>query len=105
MQQRGRPSAAALLSRAQTLEIMPRQQPPHDLHDEEVEIWQAVVSTEPPDWFSPSSAPLLTQYCRHIVHARRIAEIIERKIDSMSVYEYKDLLQMQSRESSSIANL
>jgi hypothetical protein len=81
--------------------------PPHDLTDEEVEIWAAVINNEPADWFSPSTAPALAQYCRHCVAARRVAELIERSTGDreMLIDDYNKLLIMQDRESKAIANL
>jgi hypothetical protein len=117
MKQRGRKSAAALeiapLATA-VLERVERQKPPHDLQDEEVEVWAAVVGAEPADWFSPSTVPILAQYCRHVVHARRVAELIEKatsdlhpetKQPSLTVSDYDRLLKMQERESRAIATL
>lgn len=114
MKQRGRTSSAALAIARPTLEKIERQRPPHDLTDEEVEVWAAVVGTEPADWFSPSTAPILAQYARHVVGARRIAELIERAtgdIDpktrqpTLTVADYDRLLKMQERESRAIASL
>lgn len=92
---------------AAPIERVERQKPPHDLTDEEIEVWSAVVSTEPADWFSPSTVPLLAQYCRHVVHARRIAELIERATGDkdLAVTDYDRLLKMQERESRAIASL
>lgn len=103
---RGRVSAAELAIVPMTpLGAVERQKPPHDLTDEEVEIWQAVVNTEAADWFSPSTAPLLTQYCRHIVTARQIGELKERATNEMDLATMDKLLQMQARESAAIAML
>lgn len=89
------------------LETIERVRPPHDLTDEEVEVWAAVAGAEPADWFSPSTVPLLAQYCRHVVGARRIAELIERATGdpALTVSDYDRLLKMQERESRAIASL
>lgn len=89
------------------VETIERQRPRYDLTDEEVEIWAAVVSTEPADWFSRSNTPLLAQYCRHVIHARRVAELIERATGDpdLLVGDYDRLLKMQERESRAIASL
>jgi hypothetical protein len=117
MKQRGRPSAQALdilSSTAKVLDRVERQKPPHDLTDEEVEVWAAVVSTEPSEWFNASTVPLLAQYCRHVVQAKRVAELIERatgdidpetKCATLTVGDYDRLLRMQERESRAIATL
>lgn len=107
MRKRGRPSAASLVIRQNVLDKMERMKAPHDLTDEETEVWVAVVNTEPADWFSPSTAAPLAQYCRHCVAARRVAELIERMTGDreLSVDDYNKLLTMQDRESKAIVNL
>jgi hypothetical protein len=111
---RGRKSTAALLTAPAAVQVVERQRPPHDLSDEEVEIWAAVVATEPADWFSPSTVPLLAEYCRHVIHARRVAELIERatsdidrktKKPTLVLEDYDRLLKMQERESRAVAML
>jgi inhibitor of KinA sporulation pathway (predicted exonuclease) len=82
-----------------------RLKPPHDLSDEEVEIWVSVTNTESADHFSPSTAPLLAQYCRHVISARQIAEIKERAHNDMDLAALDKLLQMQARESAAISML
>lgn len=112
---RGRKSSAALeISSPGRLETIQRQRPPHHLTDEEVEVWHSVVNSESADWFTPSNAPMLAQYCRHVVTAHRIAELIERatsdidpktKKPTLKVSAYDRLLKMQERESRCIASL
>jgi long-subunit acyl-CoA synthetase (AMP-forming) len=71
-----------------------------------VEVWVSVVSQEAADWFTAATLPLLVQYCRHVIHARRLAEMLERMLsDTKSevlVDEYDKLLHMQERESKAI---
>jgi len=100
MRKRGRPSSASLTVTPSPLEVMDRIKPPHDLTDEQVEIWVAVVAAEPADWFSASTAPLLAQYCRHVVQARHIAELIERATGdrNLEISDYQRLLKMQALE-------
>jgi hypothetical protein len=106
MIKRGRKSIAqkqaeALISR------MDRPRAPHDLTDEETEFWAAIVDSLPADWFTPSTLPLLTQYCRHSVQSRKIAELIERASSSpdLELADYDRLLKMQQRESAALASL
>ena len=102
MDGRGRISSASLeLATVAPVEVVERQKPPHDLSDEECEVWVAVVGSVPADWFAPSNTPLLVQYCRHCVHARRIAEALERVTSDkrMNWDQYDRLLKMQERES------
>lgn len=109
MKQRGRVSAAAseLVPITAPLDRVERQGAPHDLTDEETEVWVAVVNAEAADWFSPSTVPLLAQYCRHVIHARRIAELLEKACSdpALSVVDYDRLLKMQERESRAITTL
>jgi hypothetical protein len=102
MKQRGRqPSSLALVSRP--LDIAERPQPPHQLNEEEVEVWVSIVNQETSDWFTAATVPLLAQYCRHVVHSNRIAELIEHTIHSADtmpwIEEYNQLLKLQERES------
>ena len=112
MGKRGPKSAASLeiagpYTAAHKIEIVKRLRPPHELNDEETEVWAAVTSSEAADWFSPSTAPLLAQYCRHVVQARRVAELIEKATSDpeLSIQDYDRLLHMQERESRAVASL
>lgn len=105
---RGRKSAAALeIPAVSALSVIQRPNCPHDLTDEESEIWFAVVNRLPADWFPTETHPLLTQYCRTVIQARRIAELIEQATadPELSVSAYDRLLKMQARCSSSLAML
>jgi hypothetical protein len=55
---------------------------PYELDDEETIAWRDVVEAMPADHFIPANYHLLTQYCRHVVEARRMEQIIK---------EYRDL--------------
>lgn len=108
MAPRGRKSSASLaVKMMEPLQVIPRLRPPHDLNDEEVEVWSAVVENEAADWFAPSNVPLLTQYCRHVIQARRVGELIERATSdpALEIQDYNRLLTMQERESRAIASL
>lgn len=114
MAKRGRPSSASLEIAARPVEIVERQRAPHELNDEETEVWFAVVNTRPADWFSPDTVPLLTQYCREVIQARRVAELIEQatsavdpetKQPTLSIKDYDRLLKMQARQSATIRSL
>jgi hypothetical protein len=72
----GRKSIAALSVQA-VGEALPRPDAPYDLTDEQAAEWWAVVNRMPADWFKRETFPLLTQYCRHIIAARRIAKLLE----------------------------
>jgi hypothetical protein len=104
MGERGRKSLEDLTITAVvpgTLEVSERQRPPHDLTDEECEVWAGIVASEPADWFSIANRPILAQFCRHVVHARRVAKLIERTLSKkkLDLEAYDKLLKMQERES------
>lgn len=107
MKQRGRPSASALEIITTEIDRVERQKAPHDLTDEETEAWVSIVNSEPAEWFTPATAHLLSQYCRHAIHARRIAELLERACSDpeLKVVDYDRLLNMQKRESAIMAVL
>jgi hypothetical protein len=109
VKQRGRPSSASLeiLPSTHVLDRVPRQTAPHELSDEETEIWASVVNSEPADWFSPSTIPALVQYCRHVVHARRIAELLDKALSdpALAVTDYQRLLKMQEVETRALLTL
>lgn len=107
MAKRGRPSSASLEIAARPVEVVERQRAPHELNDEETEVWAAVVNTMPADWFSPATVPLLVQYCREYVQARRVAELIEKATSDpdLSIKDYDRLLKVQARQSATIRSL
>lgn len=115
MQKRGRKSAASLeIATASRIETIARPTCPHDLNDEESEIWFTVVNRLPADWFPAETHPLLIQYCRTVVQSRRVAELIEKatsdldpetKEPTLSVAGYDRLLKMQARQSATLAML
>lgn len=119
MKQPGRKSAAslALADRVMgAMETIQRPDVPYDLDDEEATEWRAVVDRMPATWFGRETHALLTQYCRHTVRARRIAQLIraaenppkqKRGEDApeFDVAAYNTLLIMQDRESRAIATL
>lgn len=100
---RGRPSAGDLA----TLTVHRRQPLPPELRGEEAEEFLRIVNAEPADWFSTAAVPLLVQYCRHVVVARRLAELIERVTGrpERELAEYVELIRQQRAESEAIARL
>lgn len=43
--------------------IPTRPEPPKDLTEYQQEIWQAITSTKPPEWFEADTYPILRAYC------------------------------------------
>ena len=107
MGNRGRPSAASILSEVKRIESTPRFPPPDDLDDEAAEIWTKVVNSHPPDWFTPANLPLLGQYCRHCVEVRFVGELIKKAkaTKSTDLREFRSLLTMQRSETKMVAML
>ena len=107
---RGRRSAAeqALTKAKAAPVVVTRPDPPTELTDEQCGVWNAVVDSHPADWFGPSAYPVLIQYCRHVVAARRVAQLIEQLVDTadgLNVLQFDKLLATQDRESRAIASL
>lgn len=105
---RGRRSSADLsIVPVTPLGAVERVRPPADLTDEQVEVWVAVVNSQAADWFDESTAPLLAQYCRHVIEAKRLARMREQS-DGFKEFSLEDLdllLRMQERESRAVAML
>jgi hypothetical protein len=77
------------------------------LTSEQAAEWVAVVNRLPADWFQRETHGLLVAYCRHVVAARRVAQLIAtcEAAEGFNVDEYDKLLKMQEREGRSISSL
>lgn len=106
---RGRKSAASLeVALAEPVQKLQRPDAPYDLTDEQSEEWWAVVNRLPADWFPRETHAVLAQYCRHVVAARRVAQLVndaERGGDSLDLGKYDQLLKMQEREGRALSSL
>ena len=104
---RGRQSAASLTVIAAGIEVVPRPNPPDELTDEQAHEWRAVVNRMPAEWFPRETHGMLAQYCRHVVAARRVAQLIEAEEskDAVDVETYDRLLKMQEREGRALSSL
>jgi hypothetical protein len=105
---RGRDSVATIaVTQVGKIEPVPRPDAPYDLTDEQAAEWWAVVNRMPADWFPRETHGMLTQYCRHVVSARRIAQLIEQAVaaEPFEVIEYQRLLVMQGLEGRAISSL
>jgi len=123
MAARGRKSAASLeLPSPSKIEVVARPDAPYDLSNEESEEWWAVVNRMPADWFGREAQAMISQYCRHVVSSRRVAEMlialnkeVSEKVKAdksksvgillSSAKAMDRLLKMQERESRAIASL
>jgi hypothetical protein len=59
------------------------------------------------DWFPRETRGMLSQYCRHVVSARRVAQLIEQamKGELLDIDGYNQLLIMQEREGRALSSL
>lgn len=108
MGNRGRVSAAALtVIGPGGIETIRRPDPPAELTDEQAEEWRAIVNRMPADWFTRETEPLLVQYCRTIVRARRLAQLLNNteKSEELDVKEYRDLLRSEAEQSGVLMSL
>lgn len=108
MAKRGRVSAAEIATRpVLQIEAVQRPDAPYDLTDEQAQEWWAVVERMPADWFPRETHGMLAQYCRHVVAARRCAQLVAacEKEDPLDVEKYDRLLKMQEREGRAISSL
>ena len=106
---RGRKSSASLTvatppSQIQTIE---RPAPPDDLTDEQAAEWRAVVERMPADWFPRETWPLLVQYCRHVVAAKRVQQLVDaiQGEEDFDLGAWEKALKIQRQESGIIAAL
>lgn len=108
MTKRGRKSAASLeIAVNSVVEHIARPDAPYDLTDEQSAEWWAVVNRMPADWFPRETHGMLAQYCRHVVAARRVAQLIAKceGAKTLDLGEYDQLLKMQEREGRAISSL
>lgn len=108
MKTRGRTSAAALaVVTVGKIETVQRPDAPYDLTDEQTDEWWAIVNRMPADWFPRETHGMLSQYCRHVVSARRVAQLIEQAMEAeaFDVDAYNQLLIMQEREGRALSSL
>ena len=106
MNKRGRKSSAEIELAGQVTKFE-RPTVPHDLTDEECEIWVGIVNEMPADYFTAATIPLLVQYARHVVQSRKVRALIEKAESNKKTEarEYDRLLKIQARESMVLASL
>ena len=59
-----------------TLEQGVRPAPPKSLAPPAAKVWQRVVNSMPPTWFTPETHDLLESYCRHVASLAFIDKVI-----------------------------
>lgn len=84
-----------------------RPKAPTELTPEQAIEWRAVVERMPAEWFGRETHSLLSQYCRHAVAARRVAQLIAdaESGEEFDVETYDRLLKMQEREGRAMSSL
>ena len=96
---------------ASALEVVPvtalpsRIEPPSDLTSAQADVWRAVVSTKPVDWFQADTAPILAEYCRAKVMCDLLAAQIEGAMAGGEAGEVKALLDMRDKESRRLTSI
>jgi hypothetical protein len=100
---RGRKSAGELMT-ASPVTTIRRPDPPLDLAPEEADVWIATVEALPADWFPRETWPLLTQWCRHTVSARRVSQLLDAEMcrDEIDHASLGQLLAFQARETAAL---
>ena len=103
MMQRGRKSALSLLETAMT-DICPRPEPPAELSEEEGAEWIEMCNAVPADYFDKPAQVVLAQYCRHVVVARHLSELIRRceKSKKFDAKQFRFLIREQRAETLAI---
>lgn len=106
MKQRGRKSTASLTV-VQEVVALERPEAPGDLTTEQAEEWVCVTDGLPAEWFSSVTHGLLTQYCRHVVAARKVSQLIANVEagKELIIEDYDRLLKMQEREGRALSSL
>ena len=106
MAQRGRKSAASLSVVTGPVSVQ-RPEPPADLTPEQSDEWWSVVEALPADWFPRETHGLLAQYCRHVVTARRVAQLIQatEAEAELDLAQLDQLYKMQEREGRAMSSL
>lgn len=84
-------------------------EPPAFLTPNQAEIWKAVVSTKPYDWFAADSFPVLAAYCRAVSMDNEISAAIDSydraAIAGEGLKEWSSLIKMQRDQQQHVAML
>ena len=106
MKQRGRKGMLSVVQDS-SVSAVERPEPMGDLTPEQRIVWVNTVNSLPADWFPQETHLTLAQYCRHIVTAGHVSQMIEQmeSQDEVDVTAYDKLLKMQERETRIILSL
>lgn len=110
MDKRGRKSSAEL-SVVIPVKFGQRPEAPADLTPRQAELWRAITSSEPADFFSTEALRgLLSDYCRHRESAESITSVINTfqadwLKNSEGARRYQGLLRMREMETRAAASI
>jgi len=87
--------------------LVERPEAPLELTPEQADVWNEIVDAMPADWFKAETFPLLKQYCRHTIEARRIAQLIDQECSAepLDSGAYLELLKAQKNETGALKTL
>ena len=102
--------SVALAGLSVSVGVVQRLLAPAHVSEAERSVWLQVVNDQPADAFTPTHAPLLELYCRHVTNARILSEELanfERAwmADEDGLKRYDTLLKMSERESRAASSL
>lgn len=102
-----RSTASLAVVSSSEIEAYERPRAPADLSLEMAAEWTAIVNQLPADWFGRETTPLLAQYCRHVIAAKRVAALVAQAESDpeCDLKDYDRLLKMQEREGRAITSL
>lgn len=86
-----------------------RRPPPDELTKPQAEVWREVVATRPPDWFTSETVPLLVEYCRVVIEARRIAQLLDgislKRPSAASLAKYEKFMKLRAQNAATMKSL
>ena len=105
---RGPKSTVSLTVVAGKFREIRRPEPPAELSDEQSVEWRTVVDRLEPDHFPAETHAMLAQYCRHVVSARRVSQIIaslekDPEFDSNAYFKALKAADVEGRAMSNMA--
>jgi hypothetical protein len=106
MKQRGRKGMLAVVQDS-SVSAVERPEPLVNLTPEQRVVWINTVNSLPADWFPRETHETLAQYCRHVVAAAHVSQMLE-EVESraeIDVSDYDKLLKMQERETRILLSL
>ena len=104
VKQRGRPRKVSRTNPVAVIERIVRPMAPPEFTEAQQAVWREIVDSQPADWFTPASLPLLAQYCRHTCHAGELGQQLRDLHPDQQKVRAK-LLTLQKQESAAMIAL